>query len=226
MNCNEFKSELIELARGGSGARAGGHVDFCDDCAAFLEQQMSLTDLERRLDTDESVPGYLEARLLSEFARTRGPGRNRVRGLYRWWLALPAIAGAMVLALVFVWYPAPRRSPQPALVAMAGLAARPTAEIPVTPPLARRRAARVRRAPSENPGGTEGGFLPVPYTQPPEPWERSEIRRMTMPVAALIAAGFPLSASDPEAEANADVLVGEDGRLRAVRLISISERKY
>jgi hypothetical protein len=47
---------------------------------------------------------------------------------------------------------------------------------------------------------------------------------MEMPVAALIAAGLPLAISDPAAQAKADVLIGEDGRPRAVRLISISER--
>jgi hypothetical protein len=47
---------------------------------------------------------------------------------------------------------------------------------------------------------------------------------MEMPVAALIAAGFPFATSDAGAEASADVIIGEDGRARAVRLISISER--
>jgi hypothetical protein len=67
-------------------------------------------------------------------------------------------------------------------------------------------------------------FLPIPYTQPLQPGERAEVVRMEMPVAALIAAGFPVATSDAGAEASADVIIGEDGRARAVRLISISER--
>jgi hypothetical protein len=67
-------------------------------------------------------------------------------------------------------------------------------------------------------------FLPIPYTQPLGPGERAEVVRMEMPVAALIAAGFHVATSDAGAEASADVMIGEDGRARAVRLISISER--
>jgi hypothetical protein len=71
---------------------------------------------------------------------------------------------------------------------------------------------------------TDPPFLPIPYTQPLQPGERAEVVRMDMPVAALIAAGFPVATSDAGAEASADVIIGEDGRARAVRLISISER--
>jgi hypothetical protein len=46
---------------------------------------------------------------------------------------------------------------------------------------------------------------------------------MELPVAALIAAGLQLRTADPGARAEADVVVGQDGRARAVRLISILE---
>jgi hypothetical protein len=47
---------------------------------------------------------------------------------------------------------------------------------------------------------------------------------MDVPMAALTAAGFGINAVDPGATVQADVLVGEDGRARAFRLISISRR--
>jgi hypothetical protein len=43
-----------------------------------------------------------------------------------------------------------------------------------------------------------------------------------VPVAALIAAGLPVRTADPGALVQADVVVGQDGRPRAVRLVSIS----
>ena len=76
--------------------------------------------------------------------------------------------------------------------------------------------APVAEAPSEQP------FVAIPYSLPLEPWERAEVRRVDMPVSALIAAGFPMSMMDPGAHAQADVLVGQDGRARAIRLVSIS----
>ncbi len=69
---------------------------------------------------------------------------------------------------------------------------------------------------------TERPFMPIPYVLPPAPYERMEVVRMQVPVAALIAAGLPMQIADPGAQAEADVLVGQDGRPRAVRLVSIS----
>lgn len=68
----------------------------------------------------------------------------------------------------------------------------------------------------------EQPFVPIPYVLPPDPYERVEVVRMKMPVAALVAAGFQMQTADQSAEAEADVMVGQDGRARAVRLISIS----
>lgn len=68
----------------------------------------------------------------------------------------------------------------------------------------------------------EQPFVPIPYVLPPAPYERVEVVRMKLPVAALIAAGFQMQTADLGAEAEADVIVGQDGRARAVRLISIS----
>jgi hypothetical protein len=66
----------------------------------------------------------------------------------------------------------------------------------------------------------EEPFVPIPYIAPPAPYERIEVVRMELPVAALIAAGLPVRTADPGARVEADVLVGQDGRARAVRLIS------
>ena len=69
---------------------------------------------------------------------------------------------------------------------------------------------------------TEQPFVPIPYVLPPAPYERVEVVRMTLPVAALIAAGFRMQTADLGAQVEADVILGQDGRARAVRLISIS----
>jgi hypothetical protein len=58
-------------------------------------------------------------------------------------------------------------------------------------------------------------FLRVPYVVPPAPYERTEIVRMDVPVAALIAAGFRMTAPAGDS-VPADVLVGQDGRPLAV----------
>ena len=75
---------------------------------------------------------------------------------------------------------------------------------------------------SEDVRESEQTFVPIPYVMPLAPYERAEVVRMELPVAALIAAGLQLRTADPGARAEADVVVGQDGRARAVRLISIS----
>jgi len=75
---------------------------------------------------------------------------------------------------------------------------------------------------SEDVRESEQPFVPIPYVTPLGAYERAEIVRMEVPVAALIAAGLPMRTTDPGARAEADVVVGQDGRARAVRLISVS----
>jgi hypothetical protein len=82
------------------------------------------------------------------------------------------------------------------------------AQQPVAPPVA--------EADAEEP------FVPIPYVLPPGPYERIEVVRMNLPVSELIAAGFRMQTADLGAQAEADVMVGQDGRPRAVRLVSIS----
>jgi len=61
-------------------------------------------------------------------------------------------------------------------------------------------------------------FVQVPYVAPPAPYERVEVVHQTVPVAALIAAGFDVHVDDAGGSLPADVLVGQDGRVLAVRL--------
>jgi hypothetical protein len=63
-------------------------------------------------------------------------------------------------------------------------------------------------------------FLAIPYTVPLAPGERATVVRMVLSASAMAAIGFPLPAIDPSNEAQADVLVGEDGRARAVRIVA------
>jgi hypothetical protein len=67
---------------------------------------------------------------------------------------------------------------------------------------------------------TDESFVPIPYVQPLDQYETATVMRMDVSVAALIAVGYKVDAIDPTAIVKADVLVGEDGRAHAVRLVS------
>jgi hypothetical protein len=78
------------------------------------------------------------------------------------------------------------------------------------------------RAPAPAQPPDTQAFLNIPYTVPLAPEESAAIWRTHIPVAALIAAGFHVQVSDPSAMVEADVLVSQDGRARAIRPLSIS----
>lgn len=65
-------------------------------------------------------------------------------------------------------------------------------------------------------------FVEIPYVAPLAPYERTNVMRMEVPVEALIAAGFEVQGQEPGAAVTADVLVGQDGRAHAIRLLSNS----
>jgi hypothetical protein len=65
-------------------------------------------------------------------------------------------------------------------------------------------------------------FLQIPYVTPRAPYERAEVMRMQVPLTALIAAGFEVHTAELGDAVNADVLVGQDGRALAIRLVPSS----
>ena len=66
----------------------------------------------------------------------------------------------------------------------------------------------------------EQAFVRVPYVVPPAPYERTEVMRMEVPVSTLLAAGLEVHVPAVEGTVRADVLVGQDGRALAIRLVS------
>jgi hypothetical protein len=79
-----------------------------------------------------------------------------------------------------------------------------------------------RSVPPAPVAASEPGFVPMPYTVPLSPEEPTTVWRMEIPVTRLRAVGYRVQVADPGAVVEADVLVGQDGRARAIRPLSIS----
>ncbi len=72
--------------------------------------------------------------------------------------------------------------------------------------------------PASHPSGiADDGFVAVPFTAPLTSYERSSVVSRQIPVAELLADGYGIAA-DPTSVVQADVLLGQDGSLHAVRL--------
>jgi hypothetical protein len=69
------------------------------------------------------------------------------------------------------------------------------------------------------PPRAEAPFTAIPYVAPPALYERTEVKRMDVPLAALLAAGIQVRATSTRSTVRADVLVGQDGRPLAIRLV-------
>ena len=68
----------------------------------------------------------------------------------------------------------------------------------------------------------EAPFVPIPFVAPLDSYETGTVVRVNVRVAQLIGSGFAIPLADPAAIVVADVLVGDDGRAHAVRLVSAS----
>lgn len=226
MSCREFERPLMDRARNrpmDAAVRAAltVHLEICPRCSKALEQQIRLSAAMEALaerTAGASAPPSVEQAILMELNAVRGHARRR------WVYA--GVGAALAASLAMVWWlgsaPAPKKIEAhvtpgpPAAVVQASLP--PPAAVPVKVPPKRR--VMPRSKPASKP---EEPFVAIPYTLPIEPYERASVVRMDLPVTALIAAGLPVGAADPTGQVRTDVLVGQDGRARAVRLVTVAK---
>jgi len=224
-NCRELRSRLTELARENNiGATERRmlmlHAGDCHECARHLEEQEALTAAMRQLASEGISDAVQFAAAMAEFDRVHG-----VRRLFRkpvlLWAAGVGLAAAACVGVEWTQKPAARLSATPAVSAQKPLPSAAPSPVSVALP-AEPLVKRGRYAPgSHRPGDDTQPFIPIPYTVALAPEERTAVLRMNVPVTALIAAGFPVHVADLTTVVQADVLVSQDGRARAIRPISI-----
>jgi hypothetical protein len=156
---------------------------------------------------DVIPPAHLESALLREFDRSR---RNRV--------ARPILALLAAAAIAGIWFVRPR--PAATIEISAAVPAAPWSSLAADRQPAR--SAPIGLAPVGQARESESPFIPIPYVAPLDPYERVDVVRMELSVSELVAAGLQVDTDDAGASVQADVVVGQDGRARAFRLVSIS----
>jgi hypothetical protein len=65
----------------------------------------------------------------------------------------------------------------------------------------------------------EAPFALIPYAAPLLATERAEIVRVNLSASALATMGVPVWGADPNMRLNAELVLGENGLARAVRLV-------
>jgi hypothetical protein len=240
MSGHPLRSDLIELAREQSlRLRRLGPQErknfmaqwkICQECERFLEEQLALT--EAMNDLAAEAMAAIPPAIGSMFDALPQPSRGHPA--LRPSLRIAAVVAALAAGLAWVWAVhrvAPRQHPgatvrkvQPATPEAVATALPEQSPIPPASGTTARNNSAAKAVAKRSPESPipEDAFVQIPYTLPLDPRERIEVRRMEIPVAALAAAGLTAALPDPRASAQTDVLVGEDGRIRAVRLVSIS----
>lgn len=166
-----------------------------------------------------TTPGGVEQMLLSRLRREkRRAAAARVVG-----------AGAIAATVLFglgLLRERERPLPQPvAAVAPAPAPAAVAVDVPEAP-----RAVEAVRRPRRRPVAREAAprveaaeFIPVGAWQALEPMERGSIVRVRLSKASLPAFGIPVSPEVWNESIPADVVLGEDGTMRAVRFVRTSQ---
>lgn len=172
----------------------------------------------------QGAPPELGAKLNSAFVR-----HHRVRRQKRAALAV-GIAAALALSVILLRLPEPaslqvKVSPPPAPIQL----------VPVSPEAAkqpvekitaqasgrgvRKKNAGVTHLSPSLPGVPSGDFIAFSSFDPAIPMGQARIVRMELPTSALRMAGFPVNAELVGRRVVTDLLVGQDGRPYAARLV-------
>jgi hypothetical protein len=238
MNCRDLEEAIVELARGrdvgrGTAGAIEAHVEHCQACAARLtrERQVSRGLQALAASTATQVPSALiERRLLDAFAA------QNVQPVRRWWIPAAAAAAAVVGAVG--WWQASRVAPSnqgrqaalerraselpptttsTATPATAAIASDGGSDPHPVPHVVAHRSGRRTQSPRAGAGDT--GFVALPSAAGLPDFESGVILRMEMPSAALPAYGIEI-VPDSKMPIEADLLIGQDGQARAIRLVT------
>ena len=214
MNCADFENIVHEVAREDAHETLGDavtvmarfHAETCEPCGARLAEARALAQvLKDAADDPMEAPAQLEESLTAAF---REYHRNLERARYRerrvrlrWaeWMAL----GAAALALLTV-----------------GMWNFSRGHVNVKPPAV----TTVSHATSAPPVETAADdatsdFVPVPYGEGLSADDPGLVVRVSMTRSALGSLGYPVDEMNAGEVIQADLLVGEDGWPRAVRLV-------
>ena len=140
------------------------------------------------------APAHIEGRLRVQFRQ-----RNRRRTLLTRWVPACGVAAAAGIALL-VWthssHVTESQKPKPApVLAVVAQAVVPAAE-----------------------DDTDASFYPLPEAEALPAVENAMVVRVQLPVSSLQLMGVPVSEERADASVQADLLLGQDGLARAVRL--------
>ena len=187
------------------------------------QNQDRLSEALRCLRQDaagKAAPEALEAALLQAFREHRAaPVQRPKRAL---WVSA-AIAASLTAAVAWRVSNPPAVNVEKSPVVAVSAAPPPAPEVTVKPAVMKsahpkRRASVKQYASAPKPAQRQEPFIAIPYAPAFSPYEDAQVVRVNMAGASVRRLGLPVTADRVEA----DLVVGNDGLARAIRLVSNS----
>ena len=224
--CEGVREMLMDVARGVPVENLlRAHLENCPDCRRRLADERMLTAGLAAVAPCDAPPARIQTAVLAEFRRANRP--TPIRRPVVGWIALAA-AAALLLAVFLTPKHRPQKTPTAAVQAPAPVHTAPAAAVQAPAPavtahapkpVKRHRAAKAQPPPAVETPEVATDFFEIPYSEPLRPEERVDVFRMQMPRANMAVFGLPVSGGRLDSRVTADVLMGEDGVMRAVRFI-------
>lgn len=193
------------------------------------EYQQTVRELAHRAAMPDGVAARMEARLEQAFESSPSESRNAGP---RWtWAAVLTIAATVVVAIGgTLWYARHQRvtsndvTVAPATKVHLKVDATDPVHLKVdaTNPGSVRLQADQKSPKNRPPVIQPAGFVPVPAAARLPQFESGVIVRLALPVTALPSYGVDISPASSDQPVEADVLIGQDGLARAIRLVNSS----
>lgn len=187
------------------------------DQVALNEKLQSLKEAMQNV----AAPERVEAALVAAFREHARVATRRRPVAWPHWALAAGVAAALLLAVtagLFRDKPAP--SSQSVSVAAAPAPVLPLpAAVPKPAPVQPKRAVRRVPPPPADPAEIATDFIPV---APPETWQPGtggQILRVRLPRTSLASFGLPMNADLAAEPVRADVIVSQDGVVRAIRFV-------
>ncbi len=228
MTCREFDEVVhgivrMELLDVSVREAALEHTAYCRTCAARTAGAIALADASEiagRSVRDQETPPHVQTALLAAFRNHHS--RATWRRAFEW----ASVGAAAAVLLVFLWTVGGRSKGQPSPGPKKDTSSQSRQPLDAKAASSEPQANPGLAATSADVGGTSGretyvasDFVPVPFTGAINADDPGMVVRVQLTRASLAQLGYPVAETPDEDLIRADVLVGEDGWPRGVRLV-------
>jgi hypothetical protein len=198
------------------------HSARCELCSQRMADATALAEASEVMGKSargEQTPAHVEATLLAAFRN------HHRRALWRRTLEWASVGAAAAVLLIFLWTvrgPSREKSSPPAHKDLSSQSGVPVmAKVPVTSKQeeSTSAAAAIVSDATVSEAYVASDFTPVPYTGAITADDPGMIVRVQLTRSSLAQLGYPVAETPDEDLIRADVLVGEDGWPRGVKLI-------